>query len=221
MSKVSIEARATYHKCVVAAPAVGATVQKVDTASSTKLILGGKSPGEHDPALHDKRVKRAILRKVKLEKHPSGLGVPGAMHLHVEDLKKPKDKRYIHKIVTTDDGGVLVFTFVPFLLGLIHEDEVTAFECDVTFKRTLDLNEWEMRLTEFHTGKLIRFKRFSPGGNLLVLNADMEAAQILAAGISFLRTNDPVHSQITTTVPEEFVQYFVRVCLTHGKRYER
>ncbi|KAG6914400.1 hypothetical protein DXG01_000557 [Tephrocybe rancida] len=67
-----------------------------------------------------------------------------ALHLHVEDLKKPKEKRYIHKIVTTDDGGVLMFTFVPFLLGLIHEDEVMAFEYDMTFKQTLGLNEWEM-----------------------------------------------------------------------------
>jgi hypothetical protein len=157
---------------------------------------------------------------------------------------------------------------------LIHEDEVTSFECDVTFKRVLDLNEWEMviylpsiqrsesesfdisvlllthspyplaaitlarvytnrattehfvllfdelqRLTELHTGRCIRFKRFSPNGNLLVMNADMEAAQILAAGITFLRTNNPDYSKISTTVPEEFVQYFVRVCLTHGKQW--
>ncbi|KAG6886952.1 hypothetical protein C0992_001484 [Termitomyces sp. T32_za158] len=68
----------------------------------------------------------------------------GAMHLHLEDLKKPKDNHYIHKILTSDEGGVLVFTFVLFPLGLLHRDEVTAFECDVTFKRVIDLNEWEM-----------------------------------------------------------------------------
>ena len=74
------------------------------------------------------------------------------------------------------------------------------------------------RLTELHTGKPIRFKRFSPDGNILVMNADMEAAQILAAGITFLRTNNPDYSKISTTIPEEFIQYFVRVCLMHGKR---
>ena len=193
----------------------------------------------------------------------------GAVHMHIEDLKQPMAKRYIHKIITADDGGILVFTFVPSLLALIHKDEVKSFECDVTFKHVLELNEWEMviylpsiqcsesfcdsimlltclhclaitlarvytnkattehfvlwfdelqRLTELHTGKPIRFKRFSPDGNILVMNADMEAAQILAAGITFLRTNNPDYSKISTTVPEEFVQYFVRVCLTHGKR---
>ncbi|KAG6825944.1 hypothetical protein H0H92_001763 [Tricholoma furcatifolium] len=252
MSKVSIEAKTTYRECIEAASTIGATVQKVDNSTSTKLLLGGKSPGEHTPALQDKRVKRSILREVKLEKNPVGLGLPGVMQLHLEDLKKPMNERYIHKIVMTDDGGTLVFTFVPSLLALIHNDEVTAFECDVTFKRAVDLNEWEMVtylpsiqrvitiarvytnhattthfvllfdelqcLTELHTGFKIRFKRFTPGGNLLVMNADMEAAQILAAGISFLGTNDLLHSGITTEDPKEFVQYFVRVCLTHRKR---
>ncbi|KAG6913688.1 hypothetical protein DXG01_005156 [Tephrocybe rancida] len=270
-SKVSIEAKGMYKGLINAAATIGATVQKVDNSPSTKLLLGGKSPGEHNPALQDKRVKRSILREVKLDRHPSGLGLPGVMYLHMEDLKKPMEERYIHKIVTSDDGGVLVFTFIPFLLGLIHKEEVTSFECDVTFKRALELNEWEMviylpsiqrsehyiafcpsklkslvmfaavttarvytnrattehfvllfnelqRLTELHTGHKIRFKRFTPGGNLLVMNADMEAAQILAAGIAFLPMNKLEYSKIDTQVPEEFVQYFVRVCLTHGKR---
>ena len=73
-------------------------------------------------------------------------------------------------------------------------------------------------LTELHTGKPIDFKRFSPDGNILVMNVDMETAQILAAGITFLRTNNPDYRKISSTVPEEFVQYFVQVCLTHGKQ---
>jgi len=188
----------------------------------------------------------------------------GAMHMHIEDLKELMDKHYVHKIITADDSGILIFTFVPSLLSLIHEDEVTSFECDVTFKCVLDLNEWEMViyllsiqcsesesycnsvplltcllclfvaitlarvytnrattghfvllfdelqwLTELHTGRFICFKHFSPDGNLLVMNADMEAAQILAAGITFLQTNNPDYSKISTTVPEEFVQYFI------------
>ncbi|KAG6872941.1 hypothetical protein C0992_009244, partial [Termitomyces sp. T32_za158] len=161
MSKVSIEAKATYRGCIEARSTVGATVQKVNHAPTTKLLLNGRSPGEHDPALQAKQVKCSILHDVKLGKNPAGLRLPdmkpfivkqaqaqkwtaSAMHLHLEDLKKPKDERYIHKILTSDEGGVLVFTFVPFILGLLHQDEVTAFECDVTFKRVIDLNEWEM-----------------------------------------------------------------------------
>ncbi|KAG6886953.1 hypothetical protein C0992_001485 [Termitomyces sp. T32_za158] len=60
-------------------------------------------------------------------------------------------------------------------------------------------------LTQLYTGNQICFKCFTQGGNLLVMNTDMEAAQILAAGISFLHTNDPAYSKIDTKSPEEFV----------------
>jgi hypothetical protein len=68
------------------------------------------------------------------------------------------------------------------------------------------------------TGKPLRFKRLSRGGNLLSLNVDLEVAQVLGAGDSFLPTNEPEYSGITTTDPEELVQYFLRLCLTHAKR---
>ncbi|KII84400.1 hypothetical protein PLICRDRAFT_32429 [Plicaturopsis crispa FD-325 SS-3] len=68
------------------------------------------------------------------------------------------------------------------------------------------------------TGKPLRFKCLSEGGNLLTLGVDLELAQILGAGDSFLPTNEPVYSGITTTDPEELVQYFVRACYSHVKR---
>jgi hypothetical protein len=51
------------------------------------------------------------------------------------------------------------------------------------------------------------------------MGADMEAAQILGAGESFLATNDVEYSGIDATTAEELLPYFVRVCLTHSKRY--
>lgn len=69
-------------------------------------------------------------------------GDVGAFDLFYKEVKKPLTERYIQSIVTTEDGGILILTFVPFLLSLIHE--VVSFECDVTFKRVVDLNEWEM-----------------------------------------------------------------------------
>ena len=77
-----------------------------------------------------------------------------------------------------------------------------------------ELQELTLRLT----GKPLRFKRFSPGGNLLCMNADMEAAQILGAGRSFMKTNDSAYSGIVVKSPEELLPFFVRVCLTHSKR---
>lgn len=75
------------------------------------------------------------------------------------------------------------------------------------------------RLTLKLTGKPLRFKRLSKGGNLLTLGVDLEAAQVLGAGDSFLPTNEPEYSGIHTTKSEELVQYFTRACLTHVKRY--
>ncbi|TFK36609.1 hypothetical protein BDQ12DRAFT_725070 [Crucibulum laeve] len=67
------------------------------------------------------------------------------------------------------------------------------------------------------TGKPLRFKRLSKGGNLLTMGVDLEAAQVLGAGDSFLTTNEPDYSLITTTDPNDLVQYFVCACVTHVK----
>lgn len=63
------------------------------------------------------------------------------------------------------------------------------------------------------------FKRLAPGGNLLVMNTDMEAAEVLGICQSFLETNVPEYSKIPSgTTPEQLARYFVRLCLGHGKR---
>lgn len=70
------------------------------------------------------------------------------------------------------------------------------------------------------TGKPLRFQRFSPGGNLLCMGADMEAAQVLGAAESILATvtEDVDYSGVNANTAEELLPYFVRVCLTHSKR---
>lgn len=69
------------------------------------------------------------------------------------------------------------------------------------------------------TGRPLRFKRLSEGGNLLALNVDLEAAQVLGAGDSFLPTNQPEYSGIDTDDPAVIVEYFIKACQTHVKRY--
>ncbi|KAJ7675923.1 hypothetical protein DFH06DRAFT_1466676 [Mycena polygramma] len=68
------------------------------------------------------------------------------------------------------------------------------------------------------TGKDIRFARFMPNGNLLVMNADMEAAQVLGAARSILKTNVPSFSGITTLDPQLFATFFVKFCAGHAQR---
>lgn len=72
---------------------------------------------------------------------------PGAFQLFLDDQKKPLADRYIHCCRTTDDGGVLIITGVPFLIKLLDDPGVLAFDDDTTFKRVAgEMNEWELAL---------------------------------------------------------------------------
>ncbi|KAF8153916.1 hypothetical protein B0H34DRAFT_860865 [Crassisporium funariophilum] len=144
MSKASLEAKVTYEHCIEAAGSSGLTVQKVDNAMSTKLILQGRTPGEYDAALVNKQIKRDLLHIAKVKKSPAGLGIPGVFDLFHQEFTKAKEDRYIHDIVITETGKMLIITGVPYLLSLIHQKR--SFKCDTTFKRVKDagMNEWEM-----------------------------------------------------------------------------
>lgn len=50
------------------------------------------------------------------------------------------------------------------------------------------------------------------------MNVDLESAQVLRAGDSFMPTNDPAFSNIDTTDTSVFVQYFIKACHVHVKR---
>lgn len=62
--------------------------------------------------------------------------------MHREELKKAPADRYVHAFFTSNSGKTLIITFIPFLLALVHDSD--SFECDKTFKRCRDLDEWEM-----------------------------------------------------------------------------
>lgn len=75
------------------------------------------------------------------------------------------------------------------------------------------------KLTKDLTGKALLLRHLSKEGTLLTIGVDMEVAQALAAGDSFLPTNEPEYSGIHTTDSSELIQYFVRTCHAHVKRY--
>ncbi|KAJ7434269.1 hypothetical protein B0H11DRAFT_2118810 [Mycena galericulata] len=68
------------------------------------------------------------------------------------------------------------------------------------------------------TGKPMLLKKFVRGGNLLVMNADMEAAQVVGITRSVMKHNDPEYSGIPNdTPPEEVAPNFVKICWRHAK----
>ncbi|KAK7036861.1 hypothetical protein R3P38DRAFT_3350628 [Favolaschia claudopus] len=74
------------------------------------------------------------------------------------------------------------------------------------------------RVKELITGKVLGMKRFVPGGNLLVMNADMEAAQVIGIARSVMKTNIPEYSGIPNDItPAEAAKYFVKICYRHTK----
>ena len=75
-------------------------------------------------------------------------------------------------------------------------------------------------MTEHLTGRPLLLKRLSKSGTLACFNVDFELAQVLGIGDSFLSTNEPEYSKIPADINiETLVQYFVRGCLVHAKRY--
>ncbi|KAJ6605219.1 hypothetical protein DFH09DRAFT_1353754 [Mycena vulgaris] len=240
--KVSHEHKAVYKKCIQAAGCVGATVAKVDNAPSTKLLLGGKKPGEFAAALQSSTVKQKLVHETKLEAYPEGLGVKGAFQLFFEDMKKGVDERYIQRIAFEKDGGVIILTCLASLMRLLDDAGVTSFENDTTFKRIAgEFNEWEvviflkaLQRADFYeslydkfqevklelTGKPVGFKRFIEGGNILAMNSDMDAAQVLGAARSLSKLNkDEAYSNLAfDTPPEQVAPEIIKLCTTHAKR---
>ncbi|KAK7434029.1 hypothetical protein VKT23_020428 [Stygiomarasmius scandens] len=248
-TKASYDLKALYAQCVQAGGALTSTVRSVEKAASTQLILNGSTPTTLHPALGSKRVKREIIRNERIKQSPFGTSLKGVISMLREDAAKRTLERYVHLVTTGPSGGTLVFTFQPFLLSLIHEAHGihvdTTFKrtlgelklviwCSdvqraVTIGRIYtDKGDREHFKTLFDqmqmlvlkiTGKPMRFKRLTQGGNLLSMNIDLELAQALGFGDSFLPTNDPDYSKIKTDDPEVIIEYTVRACITHVKRY--
>ncbi|KAK7034090.1 hypothetical protein R3P38DRAFT_3496289 [Favolaschia claudopus] len=240
--KVSLSVQDKYETCIEKRGVVGATVHDVDRAESSLLLCDGQPPSAWSPALGNMRSKRDMVREQKVKKYPAGMGIPGAFQLFLEDQKKPLDQRYIHCCRAVNDGGVIIITGVPFLIKLLDDPGVRAFDDDTTFKRVEgEMNEWELalffkaverasadfyeilfdelqRVKELITGKVLGMKRFVPGGNLLVMNADMEAAQVIGIARSVMKTNIPEYSGIPNDItPAEAAKYFVKICYRHTK----
>ncbi|KAJ7938592.1 hypothetical protein B0H13DRAFT_1851541 [Mycena leptocephala] len=133
---------------------------------------------------------------------------------------------YTSLLSLLDDPGVKAFednTTFKRVTGDLNEWEVVIFYNALEHAITLacayidcsDTKFFELLFDVFReikieaTGKDIGFTRFMPNGNLLVMNADMEAAQALGAARSFLKTNVPSFSNITTLDPQSSATFFI------------
>ncbi|KAJ7166137.1 hypothetical protein C8R46DRAFT_997239 [Mycena filopes] len=148
LTKATFEVKDKYRELIAANGVLGATVSKIDNAPSTKLLLNGKTPSAHAPALHNKRLKQDLIHTAKLEQYPNGLDVEAIYPIYQkEQLTKPLPERYIHSYITNKKGEIAIITFVPYLLKLLDDPGVTSFDGDTTFKGVEGkLNEWELSI---------------------------------------------------------------------------
>ncbi|KAJ7871809.1 hypothetical protein B0H14DRAFT_3860532 [Mycena olivaceomarginata] len=146
LKKAVHEQKEKYRTCIRGVGTVGATVSKVDNATSTELLLDGQRLGEYAPALQSNPLKQKLVREEKLTSYPAGLDTAGAFNLFWEDLKKPDAKsRYYQHLVMMPDGVVMMLTCLAALMRLLDDEGVTNFETDTTFSRVAgDMNEWEV-----------------------------------------------------------------------------
>ncbi|KAF8130410.1 hypothetical protein K438DRAFT_1999442 [Mycena galopus ATCC 62051] len=78
------------------------------------------------------------------------------------------------------------------------------------------------RIKKAITGKVFGMKRFVPGGNLLVMNADKEAAQVLGIARFIMKTNDPKYSGIPNDTPASLAAtYFMFKGMVTPAQYDR
>ncbi|KAF8186408.1 hypothetical protein BJ912DRAFT_819653, partial [Pholiota molesta] len=142
-TKVSREGKDLYTEAVRINGVSRSTALKIDMATTTKDIFGGKLAAAVDPALGIARNKRNIIQKLKGHNNPHGVGLEGVVfQMRDDDLKLPESKRYIHEILTRD-GIDLVITMIPGLALRVHDAEYTLH--DNTYKRVLgEWKEWEV-----------------------------------------------------------------------------
>ena len=76
------------------------------------------------------------------------------------------------------------------------------------------------RIKLFFTGRPIALKILVPGGNLFVMNADMDGAAAMGVCRSVMKHNVPEYSGIpNNTPPEKVAARFLKICWRHSKEY--
>ncbi|PBK62050.1 hypothetical protein ARMSODRAFT_1025177 [Armillaria solidipes] len=144
---VSQEGRDMYAKAVKEYGVTGASAVKVDSARTTKNLMGD-SPADYDPALANNRQRAKIIRHVRKSKHPYGTDIEGVFARQLKDSHElPAEKRYIHEIHISDpesDAGNVIVTMFAELAELFHRARTTLH--DNTYKHIQDpkWKEWEV-----------------------------------------------------------------------------
>ncbi|KAJ7869252.1 hypothetical protein B0H13DRAFT_1724442 [Mycena leptocephala] len=247
LAKQTLGGREIWKKCVTASGIVGATAAKVENAPSILLILGGKIALQSKRVKRDIiRGKKSEqfplglgetglfhiylnnLTKPLPEHYTHGYITTDSSGIGVVTFVS-----YLLKLL--DDPGVISFdgdTTYKRINGKMNEWELTIF-VKIALRSASVVRAYINRgSTDFFkllfdelqrvklivTGRPMPLKRFVKGGNIRVMNSDMDGAQVLGICCSVMKHNDPEYSGIPNDTPPEQVAWgFVKICRRHAK----
>ncbi|KAF8128287.1 hypothetical protein K438DRAFT_2000450 [Mycena galopus ATCC 62051] len=145
-AKVPALVQQKYDKCIEAAGSIGMTTLRIDKASSTREILGGRLPQQVHPSMINSRKRRDMVQTHRMNKFPNGTDLPGVYHEFSCDQSRAMEDRYIHSVTTQTDeneGTHVIITVNPELAKLALE--ALWIMVDTTFAVVHGkTNEWKL-----------------------------------------------------------------------------
>ncbi|KAJ6555805.1 hypothetical protein B0H19DRAFT_1261963 [Mycena capillaripes] len=142
-SKVPVTVKQKYYKCIDSAGIVGTTTLRVDKASSTLAILGGKLPQEFHPSLINNRNRRDMVKDHRGSLFPEGTGLLAIYSEFDRDRARDIKDRYIHAVTTRADDLHVIITINPELATLVLD--AIWIMVDTTFAVVHGkTNEWKL-----------------------------------------------------------------------------
>ncbi|KAJ7709266.1 hypothetical protein B0H16DRAFT_1481051 [Mycena metata] len=245
LKKASIQVKESYRQAIRATGTVGATVAKVDNGITPAEF----APALQDKRVKQKLVHDVKMEQYPAGLGAPGafklfwddMQKPLNERYLQRLVTMPDGGTIILTCLAAlmrllDDTGVTSFktdTTFQRVLGDFNEWEVVVFvkaiQRAVTIARAYvngaSAQFYERLFDEFRavklelTAKPIAFKRLVKRGNIIAMNSDMEAAQVLGGARSLFKSNDTQHSGLSDNTPaEEFAPEIIKLCTTHAKR---
>ena len=103
-------------------------------------------------------------------------------------------------------------SLIAITVAHVYSDHADHFQYKTIFNKL-------QRVTLALTGQPLCLKHLFKNGTLISIGVDMELAQALGAGDSFLPMNEPKFSNIHVQTAEEIIEFFIWACYTHAKRF--
>ncbi|KAJ7049792.1 hypothetical protein C8F01DRAFT_1264833 [Mycena amicta] len=191
-----------------------------------KTRFGGKTPSEYHPSLINQSLKTRLIREARKRSSARGPMTRAEETASHVAWDQASDDPYIQSSISRA-GKSIYFGANPRLLCRAHK--LRTIDMDTSFKpvdgalQMFEVNGWLwshacmitvlriLRLITTLTSQRLRFKNLHPGGTMLGLLSDMEAAPLLGFADAVWDTLTPAR-QAEIETPISLLPYVLRIC---------